>query len=147
MGLSKDRPSIVQAAEFVSRTGWAQRCRRTSSALRDGNAGSHPRSVLVVSHHLDGLLLHDPATLFQAAADPGVHRVSFRCERNSSRCTYCPSKLSLRRQLHRSGDESPFLRGLASLARPSPIVPITANLAPSSLLPSLPPAVSRRAPR
>jgi len=133
MGLSKDLPSIVQAAESVSRTAGAERLRSTSSALRDGNAGSHPRSVLVVSHHLDGLLLHDPATVFQAAADPGVHHVSFRCERNSPRCTYRPSKLSLRRQLRGPGDGSPFLRGWASLVRPSPIVPITAHLAPSSL--------------
>jgi len=44
-------------------------------------------------------LLHDPATVFQAAADPGVHRVSSRVRTGSSRCTYCPSKLSLRRQL------------------------------------------------
>jgi len=52
--------------------------------------------------------------------------------RNSPRCAYCPSKLSLRRQLRSHGDESPCLRGLASPGRPSPIVPFTANLAPSS---------------
>jgi hypothetical protein len=34
----------------------------------------------VVSHHLDGFLLLDPAAVLQAAADPGVHRVSFRRE-------------------------------------------------------------------
>jgi hypothetical protein len=56
------------------------RWHRGSSFLRNGNAGSHSRSALVVFHHLDGLLLHDPATVFQAAADPGVHHVSFRCE-------------------------------------------------------------------
>jgi hypothetical protein len=35
-----------------------------------------PRSVLVVSHHRDGLLLSDCAGLFHPAADPGVRRVS-----------------------------------------------------------------------
>jgi len=132
-GCPKISPPSFKSRSFASRTASAERRRSVSSDLRDGNAGSHPRSVPVVSRHLDGLLLHDPATVFQAAADPGVHRVSFRCERNSPQCTYRPSKLSLRRQLRSPGDESPFLRGWASLVRPSPIVPFTAHLAPSSL--------------
>jgi hypothetical protein len=79
LGLSKERPSIVRTPGSPS-PGWSgpERARSVSSALRDGNAASHPRSVLVVSHHLDGFLLHDAATILQAAADPGVHHVSFR---------------------------------------------------------------------
>jgi hypothetical protein len=80
LGLSKDRPSIVQASESDSRSHPAARFRSASCFLRDGKAASHPRAARVVSHHPDGLFLLDPATVFQAAADPGVHRVSFRRE-------------------------------------------------------------------
>jgi hypothetical protein len=80
VGLSKDRPSIVQASESGSRSRPALRFRFASCFLRDGKAASHPRAARVVSHHLDGLFLLDPATVFQAAADPGVHRFSFRRE-------------------------------------------------------------------
>jgi hypothetical protein len=77
LGLSKDRPSIVRTSGSPSPGG---RCRSVPAPsllpLRDGNAGSHPRSVRVVSHHLDGFLLHDAAAVLQAAADPGVHHVS-----------------------------------------------------------------------
>lgn len=44
------------------------------------NSQSFPRSVRVVSHHLDGFLLSDRAGLLRPAPDPGVHRVSCRRE-------------------------------------------------------------------
>jgi len=45
---------------------------------RPSARGGQPcaRSVLVVSHHLDGFLLPQSAGLLHPAADPGVHRVS-----------------------------------------------------------------------
>jgi hypothetical protein len=47
------------------------------SALPSGRGDQpRPRSALVVSHHLDGLLLLDRAGLLHPAADPGVHRVA-----------------------------------------------------------------------
>jgi hypothetical protein len=51
-----------------------------------------PRSALVVSHHLDGLLLLDPAGLLHPAADPGVHRVSTRRETGFLAMLSRPSK-------------------------------------------------------
>jgi len=82
--LSWGCPKIAPPS-FKSKSPSPGRARRRVSAassrfLRDGKAVSHPRSVHVVSRHLDGLLLLDPAALFHAAADPGVHRVSFRRE-------------------------------------------------------------------
>jgi hypothetical protein len=92
LGLSKDRPSIVPN----------QRVRRPGSASPRFPSGKSrqllPRAVRVVSHHLDGLFLSDRAGLLRPAPDPGVHRVSSRRETGSSRCGFCPSKLSLRRQ-------------------------------------------------
>jgi len=84
LGLSKDRPSIVPDRGIrlpetccpALPRGRAPRFRGARRLLRDGNACSHPRAALVVSHHLDGLFLLDPATVLQAAADPGVHIVS-----------------------------------------------------------------------
>jgi hypothetical protein len=69
-----------------------ERARSVSPSLRDGNAGSHPRSALVVSHHLDGFLLRDPAAMLQAAADPGVHRVSSRRETEFPAMRLLPSE-------------------------------------------------------
>jgi len=45
-------------------------------SLRNVPATARSRSVLVVSHHLDGLLLRMPARVLQRAPDPGVHPVS-----------------------------------------------------------------------
>jgi hypothetical protein len=134
LGLSKDRPSIVQVRECVSRVSCSPRLRCASSALRDGNAGSHPRSVLVVSHHLDGFVLLDPATIFRSLPILGFIAFPSAAKRNSPQCSYCPSKLFLRRQLRESGDESPNSRGRASPSRPSPAAQFTANLSPSSFL-------------
>jgi len=115
--MSKDRPSIVQAAEYVSRTGSDSRCRSSSSVLRDGNAGSHPRSVLVVSHHLDG------------SPPRPCDRISGRC-RSWGSSRFVPFAKRAPRDAPTAlrsfpsadscasrGDESPFLRGVASPAR------------------------------
>jgi hypothetical protein len=101
LGMSKDRPSIVQAAEYVSRAASDSRCRSSCSVLRDGNADSHPRAVLVVSHHLDGFSSMTLRPYFRPL--PILGFIAFRsvCETGSPRCTYRPSKLSLRRQLRK----------------------------------------------
>jgi len=70
LGLSKDRPSVVLPAP-ESTPGCPSRDR-----LRDGAANTRPRSVLVVSHHLDVFLLRYRARVLQRAPDPGVHPVS-----------------------------------------------------------------------
>lgn len=67
LGLSKDRPSIDTGRRVHS-----QALARPSEKV----CHTLPRSVLVVSHHLDGLLLFDRAGLFHPAADPGVRHVS-----------------------------------------------------------------------
>jgi len=69
MGLSKERPSIGEVEESTPG-------RMSPSGLRDRATTPCPCSVLVVSHHLDGLLLIDLAGLLHPAPDPGVHRVS-----------------------------------------------------------------------
>jgi hypothetical protein len=100
LGLSKDRPSIVPN----------RRVRLPGSAsprLPSGrDSQSLPRSVLVVSHHLDGSILFDRAGLLRPAPDPGVHRVSSRRETGLLTVRSCPSKLSLRRQ--QRGRAPPF---------------------------------------
>jgi hypothetical protein len=139
LGMSKDRPSIVQAAESVSRAASDSRRRSSCCALRDGECRPHPRSVLVVSHHLDGFSSTTLRPCFRPL--PILGFIAFRsvCETDSSRCTYRPSKLSLRRQLRELRR-----RGLRFCAGsrhrvdldtcvPS-IAPFTANLAPSSFL-------------
>jgi hypothetical protein len=72
-GVSKDRPSIGAGRGVHS---------RPRVAARPSGRGDQPPpcSVLVVSHHLDGLLLLDRAGLLHPAADHGVHRVSARRE-------------------------------------------------------------------
>jgi len=132
LGLSKDRPSIVQAGECVSRVSCSPRLRCVSFALRDGNAGSHPRSVLVVSRHLDGFVLLDPATIFRPLPILGFIAFLSAAKRKSPQCAYRPPKPFLRRQLRERRDESPCSRGSASPSRPSPAARFTANLAPSS---------------
>ena len=79
MGLSKDRPSIVQAGESVSRTISAVRFRTASFVLRGGNAIPirGPSSWFLTTSTVCSSSTLRP---LQAAADPGVHRVSFRCE-------------------------------------------------------------------
>jgi hypothetical protein len=148
MGLSKDRPSIVFAEESVSKNRCPLRRRRVSLFLRDGKATSHPRSVPVVSHHLDGLLLLDPATVFQAAADPGVHRVS-SCRETGFPAMQLPPFEAFPPPTAADPRIAPVLRGSASPLRPFPAVAFTAHLAPSPFFPQPPllpcvPAVSRR---
>lgn len=79
MGLSKDRPSVVLATP-ESTPGRPSRIR-----LRNEPARARPCSVLVVSHHLDGLLLRCRARVLQRAPDPGVHPVSAPTPRVTSR--------------------------------------------------------------
>jgi hypothetical protein len=87
----------------------------------------------VVFHHLDGLFLLDPATVLQAAADPGVHRVS------SCRETGFPAVHLLPFEAFppptATGSETNLgYRGLASPPRPFPASAFTANLAFSPFL-------------
>jgi hypothetical protein len=70
LGLSKDRPSVVLTAS-KSTPGRPQR-----GHLRNEPAKARSRSVLVVFHHLDGLLLRCHARVLQRAPDRGVHPVS-----------------------------------------------------------------------
>jgi len=57
------RPSRrVRVPEIRARS-WPFGSWHRPALVRDGNAGSHPRAVLVVSHHLDGLFLFDPAAV------------------------------------------------------------------------------------
>jgi hypothetical protein len=70
LGLSKDRPSVVLTAP-KSTPGRPSRDR-----LRNEPAKARPCSVLVVFHHLDGLLLRCHARVLQRTPDPGVHPVS-----------------------------------------------------------------------
>jgi len=115
--MSKDRPSIVQAAEYVSRTGSDSRRRSSSSVLRDGNAGSHPRSVLVVSHHLDGFSSTTLRPYFRPL--PILGFIAFRpvCERVPRDAPTALRSFPSADSCASRGDESPFLRGVASSAR------------------------------
>jgi hypothetical protein len=70
LGLSKDRPSVVLT------TSKSTPGRPLRDCLRNEPARARPRSVLVVFHHLDGLLLRCHARVLQRTPDPGVHSVS-----------------------------------------------------------------------
>lgn len=61
-----------------------------------------PRSVPGFSQPFDGFLLRQPATVFQAAADPGVQRVSICHEAEIPELPARPSKRSLRPQRRKS---------------------------------------------
>jgi len=97
-------------------------------------------------------LLHDPATVFQAAADPGVHRVSFRLRNGLLAMHLLPFEAFPPPTAARAAETN--LRFCAGSRHwldldtcvPS-TAPFTANLAPSSLPPSPPLTVSRCAPR
>jgi hypothetical protein len=114
-------------------------------------ANSRPRSVPVVSHHLDGFLLHDLAPVFQDAADPGVHRVSSRRETEFPAMPLLPFEAFPPPTATGSGT-NPVTRGPASPERPLPTARFTANLAPSpfpsprSRQPTTPREVARRVP-
>jgi hypothetical protein len=133
-GCPKIAPPSFEAVESVSREDAPERSRSVSSAHRGGNADSHPRSALVVSHHLGGLLLRDPAAMLQAAADPGVHRVSIRRETDLPAVLLLPSEAFPPPTA--TGAEN--LRTLVRITGATVSgLPFTANLAPSSFL--LPP--------
>jgi len=79
MGLSKDRPSIVQAVESASRAGWEERFRSASSALRDGKpfpSASRPRGFSPPRR----FLLLDPATIFRSLPIMGFIAFHSVCE-------------------------------------------------------------------
>ncbi len=91
-----DRPSAVRASRAPSATfGPVARCRVSSVRIRSATCASTPApkgigerrpaapscSILVVSHHLDGLLRAGSAGLLHPAAGCGVRRVSARSER------------------------------------------------------------------
>jgi len=101
--------------------------------LRDGNANSHPRAAHVVFHHLDGLLLLDLATVLQAAADPGVHYVSFCRETEFPAVRLLPFEAFPPPTATATGT-NPGLRGPASPLEPLPTLTFTANLALSPFL-------------
>jgi hypothetical protein len=79
-GVVKVRPSAVfdRGVHLEGCTRCRARPARTKPPLR-------PCSAHVVSHHLDGLLLHDRAGMLHPASDPGVRRVSACCAQASSR--------------------------------------------------------------
>ena len=74
---------IVQRSPLrrIARQGvHSRRCTRTVARsrdlLRDATATSHPRSDLVVLHHLAGFLLPVGTRMLQRVSDHGVHHVS-----------------------------------------------------------------------
>jgi len=92
MGLSKDRPSVVQAAESDSRDRPVRRLRLTSRSLRDERATPIRLPSSWSRTTSTGCSSLDPATVLQAAADPGVHRVSFRRETEFPAMLLLPSE-------------------------------------------------------
>jgi hypothetical protein len=113
-------------------------------ALRDGNANSHPRAAHVVFHHLDGLFLLDPATVLQAAADPGVHRVS-SCRETGFPAVHLLPFEAFPPPTATATETNLGRRGLASPLRPFPASAFTAHLPFTPFLPRrASAAVSRR---
>jgi hypothetical protein len=76
---------------------WSPLLATTSWRLRERPATAAPRSVLVVSHHLDGFLLQTSARVLHRAPDRRVRRVEPPCE-GLPTATVHPSELPLRRQ-------------------------------------------------
>jgi hypothetical protein len=118
-GCPKIAPPSYEAGRSASRRCSASpRCPCCASPrrpvlLRDGNAGSHPRAAPVVSHHLDGLSLSDPATIFRPLPILGFTTFPPVAKQESARCACCPPKPSLRRQ-RRWVRRNPVHRGCAS---------------------------------
>jgi len=131
MGLSKDLPSIVQAAESVSRASAAGCLHTALFTLRDGKAIPirAPSSWFLTTS-----TVYSSTTLrpLQAAADPGVHRVSFRCETEFPAVRLLPFEAFPPPTATRVRRRISVSARARVTGRPSPIVPFTANLAPSS---------------
>lgn len=89
------------------------------------------------------VFLHDPATVFQAAADPRVHRVS-SCRETGFPAMHLPPFEAFPPPTATGARISPGSRGPASPPRPSPVSAFTANLAPSPFFLNLLRTVSRR---
>jgi hypothetical protein len=115
------RTPVFRPVRFLGRWCGAPRL------LRDENANSHPRAARVVSHHLDGLFLLDHATVLQAAADPGVHRVS-SCRETGFPAVHLLPFEAFPPPIATASRTNPGYRGLASPPRPSPAAAFTANL-------------------
>jgi hypothetical protein len=129
MGLSKDLPSIVRAAESVSRASAASCFHSALFTLRDGKAIPirAPSSWFLTTS-----TVYSSTTLrpLQAAADPGVHRVSFRCETEFLAVRLLPFEAfppPTATQVRRRISVSARAR---VTGRPSPIVPFTAKPCP-----------------
>jgi hypothetical protein len=88
------------------------------------------RAVVVVLHHLDGLLLRDLAALLHAASDPGVHSVS-SCRETGFPAMHLLPFEAFPPPTATKARTNPCSRGPASPLRPSPAAAFTANLAPS----------------
>jgi len=168
MGLSKDLPSIVQAAESDSRVVPQARCR--ASELPFGTGKPLPIRVppswfCTTSTVCSSTTLRPycrPLPILGFTAFPSV------AKRNSPRCTFCPSKPSLRRQL-RGSERVPLRAGsrhridrrrsprsprtlpprpLSSyiLARRLPTAPVRPKPGPRGLAPSPGPLRARQLP-
>lgn len=127
LGLSKYAPPPCRD-RGVHRTR-RRRCRRQ---LAEPGCQARPRSVLVVSHHLDGFLLLDLAGVLHPASGHGVRRVSTCCEQASPRRVPTLQSLEPNPQLRRDSRRSPT-RGA-----PSPRFTPCRHDAPRSRVP-LPP--------
>jgi len=128
LGLSKDRPSIVRSrgVRFPGYASPRRPSRKDSQSL--------PRAALVVSHHLDGLILLDRAGLFRPAADPGVRPVSPRRETRLLSAPFPPFEAfppPTATESDRAVADTLRLRGAASRGRPLLAFPFTAVLASS----------------
>jgi hypothetical protein len=84
--LSWDCPKIAPPSSCHHRSPLPEVPRGDS--LRNEPAKARPCSVLVVFHHLDGLLLRQRARVLQRAPDPGVHPVSAPTPQVTSRCRH-----------------------------------------------------------
>jgi hypothetical protein len=114
---SKDRPSIDITTGVHSRRPWPldlsrEREDRAPRSLRHRAPQPSARSVLVVLHHLDGLLHRRLAGLLHPAADPGVHRVSARSVCRPSHASppmpYPSELVHLQSRISVTGDRCPL---------------------------------------
>jgi len=133
MGLSKDRPSIVPAGESVSRTISAERLRSASFVLRDGNAipirGPSPWFLTTSTAYSSSTLrpYFRPLPILGFTVFLPLRNGVLTMRLLPFEAFPPPTAAQLRRRI------SVAVR-VRVTGRPSPIVPFTANLAPSSFL-------------
>jgi len=136
LGLSKDRPSIVQAAESDSRR--PLRC--VSAVPRCAFEAGTPIPARVPPARFfttSAVFLLDPASIFQAAADPRVHHVS-SCRETGFPAMHLLPFEAFPPPTATNSEINLDARGPASPPRSSLTTAFTANLAPSSFSFSLP---------